>query len=342
MQSSLNVVPLLDWWKGSNDDASNRLPLIDLRESQENGSLDSGNAVIVHLPFSTLNSGERSCELPPRHVKFAVLVDEAEATLDEAAEFFGRTVSQATQQSRKPWLVEEIVLVNEDLWISATLLGILIDTSKESSGPTHFQPLARLWQPDPMIPELLWPLLKSRFQTIDLAEVPLEIWDLGSGAGRDVTFLAEQIKVHGFKNIKLVGVDNHKGSADRCLPLWNHRGVSDITSNMLLDLNKVPAVEEALGAKRIACLFAVRFWNPKLIRWLATKASLGQNTIFAMSHFCKTGPIWTFDHPKENRVIQRDELRTLFSNDWEILHDQIASDGDEHGRTLIQFVARKC
>jgi len=99
-------------------------------------------------------------------------------------------------------------------------------------------------------------------------------------------------------------------------------------------------------------------------------------TIFAISHFCKPheGAEWNFEHPKESSVLERWELKELFGgavNDnivanegfngkddrtkteivdgirngyktkkWEILHDDICFDGD-HGRTLIQFVARK-
>jgi hypothetical protein len=55
---------------------------------------------------------------------------------------------------------------------------------------------------------------------------------------------------------------------------------------------------------------------------------------------------------KEKSVLERHELRELFMNKnatdndsgnvghWEILHDEICSDGD-HGRTLVNFVARR-
>lgn len=42
---------------------------------------------------------------------------------------------------------------------------------------------------------------------------------------------------------------------------------------------------------------------------------------------------------QETRVLERDELQSLFEERWEILHDSIVGDGD-HGRTLIQFIAR--
>ena len=41
-------------------------------------------------------------------------------------------------------------------------------------------------------------------------------------------------------------------------------------------------------------------------------------------------------------MLERNELKTMFENTkrWQILHDELAEDGD-HGRTLIQFVAKK-
>lgn len=45
---------------------------------------------------------------------------------------------------------------------------------------------------------------------------------------------------------------------------------------------------------------------------------------------------------QEKSVLDRNELRVLFeeTKQWEILHDELTHDGD-HGRTLIQFVARR-
>jgi hypothetical protein len=125
---------------------------------------------------------------------------EEETSLEELAQFFGRKASQATQQSRKPWHVEQVILVNKSLWISAQRLGLRFDTSEEMSRNESFKPLARLWQPDPMVSELLWPLLRHTLQQVKFSGNPLEIWDLGSGAGRDVAFLAEQIKANGISD----------------------------------------------------------------------------------------------------------------------------------------------
>ena len=78
--------------------------------------------------------------------------------------------------------------------------------------------------------------------------------------------------------------------------------------------------------------------------------------VVAISHFCKPeeGARWDFDHPKESNVLERYELRRIFHGDtaidndvaadcnerrWLIIRDDLIIDGD-HGRTLIQFVAR--
>mmetsp|Transcript_12402 Transcript_12402/g.22441 ORF Transcript_12402/g.22441 Transcript_12402/m.22441 type:complete len:105 (+) Transcript_12402:249-563(+) len=89
-------------------------------------------------------------------------------------------------------------------------------------------------------------------------------------------------------------------------------------------------------------------------------------TLIAISHFCKPkeGASWNFDHPRESSVLDRWELKSLFGDDddddddalfengkdgekkvvqkkkWKIVKDDIVPDGD-HGRTLIQFIAKK-
>jgi hypothetical protein len=292
---AFEITSLKEWWKGSDEDTAIRLPVIDIRESQQDGQLmrQQNGITVVHLPFSDLQSGERSCELPPRHVSFAILttVD----LLESARDFLGATTSRATKQSRKPWLVEQVLLANDELWGDANDLGIL-QTEEKIILTTSFQPLPRLWQPDPLIQNVLWPLLNER----RTASTPQEIWDLGSGAGRDVCFLAEHAKASGIDSYQFVGIDHHKASAKRCLPFWKHRHVQDRTEARNVDLSKLDRVQEAMNGRDIACLYAVRFWNAKLDHFIATNAQLKTGTLFAMSHFCKPypGAPWDFDHPK--------------------------------------------
>ena len=70
----MNDTSLQEWWDLI-------LPLIDVRETQGNNAIASTERVVVHLPLSTLLSGERSCELPPRNVEFGIMLEEVQ---DEA------------------------------------------------------------------------------------------------------------------------------------------------------------------------------------------------------------------------------------------------------------------
>jgi hypothetical protein len=130
------------------------------------------------------------------------------------------------------------------------------------------------------------------------------VWDLGSGAGRDVCFLAEEAKSLSMDRYKFVGIDNHKGSTTRCLPFWKHRQVEEYAEARNINLNKLPLVQSELENNNIACLYAVRFWNAKLVSFLANDAELSRGTIFALSHFCKPyiGAPWEFDHPKVFKI----------------------------------------
>lgn len=271
-----------------------KLPLADIRQSQNEGWFVNDDVIVVHLPFSTLKSGERSCELPPRHVEFDILVDES-MDLQEIQEFFGATVSKATQQSRKPWRIRHVWMASEE---KAKPLGLNPPNGINST--QDFQPLPRLWQPDQLLPRRVWPHLKSlllseKRRNQDISRY--EVWDLGSGAGRDVCYLAEQLKVHQL-NCTVVGIDNHKASAQRCVPLWERRGVGAWTEARNLDLNKL---DQRAFSNEVICLYAVRFLNRKLLSYIAANAPPG--TLFGMSHFCKASPdaSWTFDHPKVSR-----------------------------------------
>jgi hypothetical protein len=299
--SGIELITLKDW------NEKDRLPVVDIRESQVDGRLMHHDTVVVHLPLSTLLSGERSCELPPRNVPFAILTQEID--LDSAQAFFSATTSKTTQQSRKPWLVTKVLVTNDSFWTEARERGLFhLETQTASpNGNDIFRPLPRLWKPDPMVMNVLWPLLKK--QTLSLPTSVThseEVWDLGSGAGRDVCFLAEQSKAAKMNRFKFVGIDNHKGSMKRCLPFWKYRQVEEYTEARNMNLNKVNIVREELNGRTVVCLYAVRFWNAKLVKFIANDTKqLQAGTLFAMSHFCKPypGAPWNFDHPKVHRDI---------------------------------------
>lgn len=386
-----------------------RLPLIDLRSDEaftechllpidifstsnayNNFNYGADNTrIIVNLPFHSLESGDRSCELPPRNVPFAILLPRNNDNYEESHQmdyhqtilnFFFATRSKATSQSRKPWLVKQIIHENDSLWNDARDLGILYESQAHNTNdklivPAEKQlplPLPRLWRPDEMIQTILLPILKSKLHTAfksmgsTAKHSPFIVCDLGSGAGRDVCFLAEELNFYLYQLLQLeldaennnqiddvtvssqssrikltiVGIDNHKGSEKRCIPFWKNRRVEHITQSLFLDLNKATSFRDQLFSLQqqkneiiqdtsvteysddngIVCLYAIRFLNRKLIKYIANSNHeikcrqdgddgdecksiydhLRRGTIFAMSHFCKanSGASWNFDHPK--------------------------------------------
>lgn len=285
----MKILSLKDWLELE-------LPLIDLREKVSK-PLYVKNRVVVHLPFSSLVSGERSCELPPRSTEFAILVEE-DKEKNYFESFFSATISKATQQSRKAWNVVAVILADEEFCNQAR------DMSRKAENQVvSIFPSPRLWQPDPMLPTILWPELKRLLLEKTQQENQFEIWDLGCGAGRDVCYLAEQMESlddDSIKNVLIVGIDNHKGSARRCEPLWKNRNVSQRAKTFNLNLNKLATVQQHIGS-HVLCLYAVRFLNRKLVSYIANECdNFLSGTIFAMSHFCKPfqGAPWEFSHPK--------------------------------------------
>ena len=401
VQIDYHIANIHQWLNGySKDDDNQILPIVDLRsyEDFDKQHIDIANSsinrevipTIVNLPLSTLLS-ERSCELPPRHVEFAILIPRQytqqflERSDDcDIHQLFFASMSESTLQSRKPWLVRQILIDSDTLWKDASALG-LVKSYSDRESTTSFQRLPRLWKPDPITTNIL-PILKEWTRNEDQNRIGL-VLDLGSGAGRDVCYLAEELKEYqstqkSTKNsIHVVGIDNHKGSAKRCIPLWKNRKVEDITNSVLLDLNKLHQVRSALmdtskllshhmqQQSEIICLYAIRFLNRKLLSYIANSTInstetdsiqskptskkaihsppqpliLPIGTIFAMSHFCKPkdGAAWNFDHPKESSVLEKSELKNLF----ETKGWQVLRDDiifdGDHGRTLVQFIAKK-
>ena len=373
------------------------LPLVDLRSYEQFHKIhihtDKAAPLIVNLPLETLLSGERSCELPPRHVEFAILVPSTYKDLFESRDsqcsihnLFFASKSSATQQSRKPWLVRQVLLESEHLWNEEGLCNNIKRSTDESCeneiSTLSFHPLPRLWKPDPLVSSGLLPLLKEYCQQ----RTPCTVFDLGSGAGRDVCYLAEETKAFYHNSIlpqqakeqnnnlqcnrfplHFVGIDNHKGSARRCEPLWRNHKIDDITTSHLLNLNKLDLVNHCFTNKAFLdqtathekiqptlFIYAIRFLNRKLLSYIANSTSsiestdhehpplyLPIGTIMAISHFCKPTKTaeWNFDHPKVSNVLDRDELNTLFGNKsdgekrWSILKDETCNDGDHVSRS---------
>lgn len=302
-------------------------------------------------------------------------------------------------------------------------------------------PLPRLWSPDPMIEHVLLPLLQQKVRSLHQQPEPqqrvMEIWDMGSGLGRDVSFLAEELLYHHNNNapphtsdgskipptapeprrFRIVGYDQRyrrMGSGNDTIEFWNRRLVANVTKCYCCDINYFPTTHRISWRRRstghpesggatttavtdrktsfIGCIYAVRYWNKPFFQSLIEAGCRNVNdpnddeddtwiletgTIIAISQFGKASAhaTWDFPHPKEQHVLERDELRIMFtttttttiSNDapmqqqhepsntkemhntcqdgpppkrsWKILHDEVVRDSD-YGRTLIQFVAQ--
>ena len=198
-------------------------------------------------------------------------------------ELFFASKSKSTMQSRKPWLVRQVLVDDNSLWNGASEIGLAQsydgDTSRRDQFP--FRSLPRLWKPDPLVRSYILPMLKERildkykhnsYSDEKREEASINnksgnsndvksdgtglVLDLGSGAGRDICYLAEEAKefLHSLLQrheksqcmmpVHFVGIDNHKGSTRRCTPLWKNRGVEDITDSFLMNLNKLQSVRD--------------------------------------------------------------------------------------------------
>jgi hypothetical protein len=291
------------------------------------------NLVAASLPIDVLK--ERSFELPARHVEFSVLVHPSD--LDRAEEFFFGPRDKSRKRPFKPWNVAKVLLDEDSLWSEADTLGIL---AAPDSVPGF--PLPRLWHPDPMMEHILLPLLKD----LPLGQEDGQVWDLGSGAGRDLTFLAEELASTSKNNFEFVGLDHRYNQKEAGITnaFCERRGVAQTTSCKKLDCSKWELVKaEIENMKNLKALYAVRFWKPALFHAAATASDTFQpGTILAMSNFCKPyeGASWDFDNPNEKVVLERNHLKSIFTEKWDILHDEIALDPD-YGRPMVQFVARR-
>ena len=142
------------------------------------------------------------------------------------------TKQEKKRRAQKPWKVPLVILAGDvQNWKQAADLGLLVVSDiperqpqlqggiKDCNAHTNvsasipFHPLPRLWQPDSMVQTVLLPLLAERLTRLSTGggatqtrsthhdhsditkdDAGYEIWDLGAGSGRDVCFLAEELK----------------------------------------------------------------------------------------------------------------------------------------------------
>ena len=407
--------------------------------------------VYVHIPFDEVV--HRKFELPPRQVPFAIVSsfpeedwslhwENIQAMLSSSgssnikksttAKKGAATITSLDQnQSHHPsWNVMALLNANDEtMWESAA--AHIGDCNQNDIVPNQNKsctslPLPRLWSPDPMIEHVLFPLLKEKLRSIRHRQEVMEIWDVGSGLGRDVCYLAEELmysdnlssssslqqgrsESQGHESLfRIIGYDQryrHLDSTSDTMEFWNRRRVSNVTECYCCDLNHIQTDLESLLLRSnqgrcingettstretkkktsfIGCIYAVRYWNKAFFQMLVDAGCrnadddnnndygawvLETGTLIAISHFGKSSvdAKWDFPHPKEQHVLERDELLIMFTTpptaknksmqlqelldtnvtyeaspqrSWKILHDEVVSDSD-YGRTLIQFVAQ--
>ena len=326
------LVSMDDWWARNRARNIRIIPLFDLRPSNlfDKRRLAHSNLVVVSIPLEYLK--KRSFELPNRHLEFSILLEES--GLEEALTFFLGQKFHDRKRPGKPWKVTDILVDHPALWKQAEDLGL----SFEGENDPPF-PLPRLWKPNPMVENVLLKCLQNR-----PSHGSLQVWDLASGAGRDVAFLAEQL-LAADNAYEVWGWDHRYNETESKITrsFWDRRGVGHLTKSFKINLSSWDAVTSLLPIDLVAAIFCVRFWKYNLVASLAQCPKITPGTLFGLSHFCKlyNGAPWTFDYPSEKTVLERTQLHDIFHQQgWEILHDEIVLDSD-HGRTMIEFVARK-
>lgn len=349
--SSFVRLPLLDL-RSSLDNETQLLKATEGQREERKSLWDSPSQLeprcrikVVHIPLDCLR--ERSYELPPRDVAFGILVSTF-ADLEQA-----KQIILHTNEQQRAWKVKFAIVLEADDdtnvndqapttvavgQVISALHRLTSDRQTVSGSPCQphsslFRPLDRLWKPDPMVEHVLLPtIIQTMFATTTThcnvrSDERMEIWDLGAGAGRDVCFLAEELKAASAHvaanhpsclpptNFCVVAVDQRYRSDHQkvCHQFWQRRRVADVTDTKRLDLNDVDATLQAIqdaqrdddianhGVKSaIRCLYAVRFWNRPMIEGIARTTVLQPGTIFAISQFGKPHPgaEWKFAHPK--------------------------------------------
>lgn len=325
------------------------------------------DVVVVPIPISMVE--KRSFELPARHIKFSILVSRPDL---ERAEAF---LSGSNRKRPNPWRVAHVLLDTEELWSQAHEVGMVEKEHIQGPRERHHKkqradqedsiantsdapktsrigrfPLARLWQPDPMVETVLFSLLTKTYDSNQLnhaSKAPLQVWDLAAGAGRDVAFLAEKL-LAADKPYQIIAIDHRYNEKETKIvnEFWDRRGIRNQTKSMKMNLSDWKTLEEAmmstLTTNKVAAMFCVRFWKADLVKFIAHSSTINSGVFFGISHFCKpsVGADWKFDHPSEKTVLERNQLSDLFKERWDIIYDEIALDSD-HGRTMIHFVDRK-
>lgn len=255
-------------------------------------SLQRSNTTVVWIPSRDLR--QRSYELPPRNLPFAVLYD---PPIEDASNRVWREILiphtvnglEAKRKQQRGWDVKHIIAAEKT---EAHRLGISMDKV-----PDIF-PHPKLWAPDSMVEKTLLPILMRDGSSDTWNTSAKNVYDLGAGSGRDVCFLAEKL-LHTRFNFIAVDQRYRNMKEEECLKFFARRGLRKNTDAIRLDLRRMDEVNLCLNGET-KCLFMVRFWSRSLVESIASSPKLLPGTLFAITHFAKPEKDykWNFDHPK--------------------------------------------
>lgn len=296
---------------------------------------------VVAIPVREIR--QRSSELPPRGTPLTLLASAPDAS--EAMTFHAIMTTSSQQQNQRrqhdddddkkaghrrrplvPWNVVGVVLDTAENRTTAAELGLSQNDNDDDDSSFVVRP--RLWEPNGLIRNALLPLLLQQQSSTTTSpstqqpphtEQPLEIWDLGAGAGRDAAFLAEELlqatdSAASTPNVrwKVVAMDQRyrrqnddDDDEEPCRAFFRRRGLTaEHATCETIDLHRdAEGFLRRLRARRhrVRCLVSVRYWNPALVRALARRPDVvTTGTLVVVCHFGIPRPhgTWTHAHPK--------------------------------------------
>jgi hypothetical protein len=296
---------------------------------------------IAHIPFSQLVS-ERSFELPPRNTEFLILVQPA--ALESAVQFLtGRASSPPVQSSSSSSSSSLPSIPSQRGGTTWNVTGAVLDTPDarhylDQVLSNHFikgRDPYQLWRPDSMVEHHLLPLLSEQLAMRPRTTRRLDVWDLGSGVGRDVAFLARHLRLlaanssdedKGRPSFRVIGLDQRYRPRDAATfrAFMRRQQVEDVTECRCVDLavpkDRVSPVVSAMLEERPACIYAVRYWNRPLFEEVNRLAAPG--TVVAITHFAKPteDADWPFAHPKVGQQLAVDRAGAGAARRFRITH----------------------
>lgn len=269
----------------------NNIGLVDARQQGDPETVIVGSSTndtspiqIVRIPLEELK--KRRFELPSRSISFGILVSDLPDL---------KYVEEILLSGAKTWKVYAIVY-DPNMQQELESLSSRFQCRPVADVPRKI-PLARLWQPDSMVETVLLPLLRQQCTDLN-GKQPSIVLDIGSGVGRDVCFLSEELYSH--KHLQFVGADQrYRENDDTTLAFWERRGQLHRCRCLCVDLKDSDCLFQKLEMSNVLCVYAVRYWNETLFERLARELTR-PGTIVAISQFGKPHDDyeWTHSTPK--------------------------------------------